>query len=105
MDDTARIEAYKTGLRLIYPATAPGIAALRAAILFLMDDTTGAAGDSVVITQEGFEGGQATGQLTLEPLAKLQAMTDLLAEIDPDNAPVGPAPTRFADFSCGFVQT
>lgn len=105
MDSTARIEAYKTGLRLIYPATVAGTAALRAAILVLMDDATGGAGDSVVITQQGFEGGQATGQLTLEPLAKLQAMTDLLAEIDPDNAPVAPAATRFADFSCSPLET
>lgn len=102
VDDNARIEAYKRGLRIKYPATAQGIADLRAAIDELMEDD---AAESVLITQQVFEGGQASGTITLEPLAKLQAMIDVLGEIDPDNMPDEPAPTRFADFRFGTLET
>lgn len=105
MDSTARIEAYKTGLRLKYPATASGIAALRAKIAELMDDETGAAHDSVAITQQSFEGANSAGTLVLEPLAKLQAMTDVLREIDPDFDDSSAAPTTHADFSYSPLQT
>lgn len=101
MDSNARIEAYKDGLRFKYSADISG---LRALITALMADGGGAS-DSVVITQMGFEGGQGTGQVTLEPLAKLQACMDVLRELDPDNAPAAPAPTRFADFSFGDMET
>lgn len=110
MDDYARIESYKRGLRFKYPATLPGIAALRAAITALMADNTGEANESVVIVQQGFEGGQATGQVTLEPLAKLQAMIEVLSEeayrdVDPEDVPEEPDTTRYADFSAGSLES
>jgi hypothetical protein len=101
MDSNARIEAYKEGLRITYAADIPG---LRAIITALMA-AGGGADDPVVITQMGFEGGQGTGQVTLEPLAKLQACIEVLRELDPDNVPAAPASTRFADLSFGTLET
>src|SRR5437868_10771611 len=101
MDSYARIEAYKEGLRFTYATDIPG---LRAKITALLADG-GGADDSVVITQMGFEGGQGTGQVTLEPLAKLQACIEVLRELDPDNVPTAPASTRHADFSQATLET
>lgn len=105
MDDNARIETYKRALRIKYPATTLGIAALRIAIDAATTAELADADDSVSITQLGFEGGQATGQLNDYRLAKLQAMIDVLGEIDPDNMPAEPSPTRFADFRFGALET
>lgn len=99
MDSTARIEAYKAYLRIKYE---DGVAGLRTLITEIGD---GAAAEPVLINQQGFEGGQATGQITLEPLARLQACIDVLRELDPDNMPDEPAPTTFADFSLGCTET
>lgn len=99
MDTAARIEAYKQFLRIKYSEDAKG---LRALIVNLGD---GAAGEAVLITQHTFEGGNAAGQITLEPLAKLQAAMDVLAEIDPDNMPDAPASTQYADFRYGILET
>ena len=99
VDDNARIETYKTFLRRKYADDLEGLQEL-------IDELgAGAAGESVVITQSVFEGGQASGQVTLEPMAKLKAALDVQAELDPDVAEDEPAPTRFADHSGGFLET
>lgn len=86
MDDSTRIETFKQWLRVRYRAgsTSPDIVGLRRYIDAL---GTGEASDSVAITQLSFEGGQANGQLVLEPMAKLNAALAVLAEIDPANTP------------------
>lgn len=97
MDDAAKIEAYKDGLRITYGSDAVGLRKLIAAMMTEGGDTS--AVDSVVINSASFEGEQSTGILVLEPMIKLRATIDVLREIDPDNTPAAPASMKFADFS------
>jgi len=99
MDDTARIEVCKQYLRKKYATDVAGLHA------FIDELGEGAALESVLIVQQGFEGGQASATVTLEPIAKLQAAMEVLAELDPDNMPTPPASTRYADFSYGDLAT
>jgi hypothetical protein len=93
MDSASRIETRKQFLRIKYASDVNG---LRTYILSLGD---GAAADPMVINSHSFESGQATGQVTLEPLAELNAAMAVLAELDPTNTPSSPSRIRYADFS------
>lgn len=103
MEDSSRIDTFKQWLRVKYNAADPqaaDITALRAYITALGD---GDASDAVAITQLSFESGQASGQLVLEPMARLNAALTILGEIDPDNTPPVPSRVRFANF--GYFPT
>lgn len=94
MDSEARIRTYQQGLRLRFADDVPG---LRALCRQLFDEVSA---DAVVFTSHGFEGGQAAGQIALEPMQKLEAAQTVLAELDPDNVPADPSTrVRYADFS------
>lgn len=82
MDDAARIETAKRYLRRTYYNNVNGLKELAERIW----NQHGAV-DAVTITGQTFEGGQAQGQLTFEPLAYLAAVEELIAELDPDNTP------------------
>ena len=100
MDDAARIATATRYLRRKYTGDVNGLRRLADTVA-----TTGGAFESVTITGQGFEGGQASGALTFEPLAYLAAIEALIIELDPDNTPAGPSPSRLADFSAGYLQT
>lgn len=87
MDSAANIETYTKGLRYKYRAgsATPDKVGLRRFIDALMAEG-GEASETVAITSQSFESGQATGQLVLTALEKLDAALAVLAEIDPDNA-------------------
>lgn len=101
MDDTAKIETYKAGLRLLYAGNPNG---LKAIVINLMN---GAASDETVVIGQTFEGGSAQAQIVLEPLAKLNAALAVLAELDPTAAATLQAPSRvrYANFGCMATET
>lgn len=80
MTDADRIETYTQFLRIKY---ADDVEGLRALVLELGEQ----AATSVVVTASGFEGEQSSGQLVLEPMARLKAAQDVLAELDPTGTP------------------
>ena len=93
MDDADRIDAYKTYLRRKYAEDLPGLKTLADELI------ANGALDEVTITSNSFEGGSAQGQVAFDPMAKLKAVEEIIAELD-DDAPL-PAPDRaFARFSC-----
>jgi hypothetical protein len=98
MDSASRIETYKQYLRITY---ADDVAGLRT----LMATVAAVATNAVVVIGQSFEGGQTNGQLVLEPMAKLNAILAVLAELDPDNVPEPPARVRFANFGCMATET
>lgn len=94
MDSAARIATYKQGLRIRYADDLPGLRALCATLFDTVSES------EVQFTSHNFEGGAAAGQIALEPMMKLQAAQEVLAELDADNTPADPATLcRFADFS------
>lgn len=101
MDDAARINTFKQLLRVKFRAgsASPDLVGLRKYISDLEAEASG----SVIINSGSFEGEQATGQVILEPLVKVAAALDVLAEIDP-SAPQPPATIRYADFSDGYIE-
>jgi hypothetical protein len=104
MDAASRIETFRQFLRIkfLVGSPSPNVEGLRAYIAALGD---GEASDAVVINSMSFEGQASTGQVVLEPMARLTAALSVLAEIDPDNTPPAPTTTRYADFSRGFLDT
>jgi hypothetical protein len=96
MDTATRIETYKQYLRITYEEDVAGLRTLMATV-------AADAINPVAITSHSFEGGQASGQLVLEPLARLNAILAVLAELDPDNVPNPPDRVRYADF--GYMTT
>jgi hypothetical protein len=103
MDEHAKIEAYKDGLRLVYATDIPGLRAL--VVAMMTEGGTSSAVDSVVITSSSFEGEQSAGAIVLEPMAKLKAATEVLRELDPTAIPSAPDAIVFADFSGSHLQT
>ncbi|MBC7366753.1 MAG: hypothetical protein H7343_08055 [Undibacterium sp.] len=99
MDDASRIATATQYLRRKYAGDLIGLKRLADTI------ATNGAFESVTITGQGFEGGQASGALTFEPMAYLGAVEALILELDPTGTPGGPAPTHYADFSRGYLET
>ena len=99
MDDAARIATATRYLRRRYAGDANGLRKLADTVV------TNGAFEHVQITGQGFEGGQASGQLVFEPLAYLAAIEALILELDPASAPAVPSPSRLADFSAGYLST
>lgn len=104
MEDAAKLATRTQYLRIKFRAgtTAPNIAGLRRYL-----EELGSAGrtDPVTITQQSFEGGQTTGQLTDDDVIELQAAMAVLAEIDPTNTPAPVGRLRFADFRGMLTET
>lgn len=98
MDDESRIRLFEDVYRRKYRYDLPGLQTL-------INDLTTEASESVVIVQQGFEGGQATGQMTNEPSIRLRAALNVQAELDPDSVPDEPDSTRYADFSRSPLET
>lgn len=93
MDDADRIDAYKTHLRRKYADDLDGLKALADELI------ENGALDEVTITSNSAEGASAQGQVAFDPMAKLKAVEEVIAELD-DDAPL-PAPDRsYARFSC-----
>lgn len=67
--------------------------------LFLM------ATEEVTITSQGFEGGTASGQISFPKILTLQAIEELLLELDPDNTPKPAGGSVHPDFSTRTVST
>lgn len=99
MDSASRIETFKQWLRFRFQNDVGG---LRRYVTALGE---GDAEQDTVITQGAFEGGSHAGQIVLEPLEKLRAAMDVLAELDPTSMPTQPSAGRFVDFSTRYVET
>lgn len=99
MDSASRIETFKQWLRFRFQNDVGG---LRRYVTALGE---GDAEQDTVITQGAFEGGSHGGQIVLEPLEKLRAAMDVLAELDPTSMPTQPSAGRFVDFSTRYVET
>lgn len=98
MDDADRIDAYKTYLRRTYRNDLVGLKRLAEELV-----TTGGALDAVTITTSSFEGGAAQGVVAFDPMAKLKAVEEVIAELDSD-APL-PTPDRsFARFRAPTIE-
>lgn len=93
MDDHARIETVKQYLRRTYASNVDGLKLLAENLV-----RNGGATDAVTITGQSFEGGQAQGQLTFEPLAYLGAIESLILELDPTYTPSAPSRTLHLNF-------
>lgn len=99
MDDESRIRLFEDVYRRRYRNDLPGLQRLINALVT-------EASESVVITQQGFEGGQATGQVTNEASIRLRAALNVQAELDPDTVPDEPdRGATLANFSCGRLET
>ena len=83
MNDADRIETLKRYLRRTYASNATGLKALAERIAT-------SATSAVTITGHSFEGTQANGSITFEPMAYLAAVEDIIAEIDPASSPTAP---------------
>lgn len=92
MDDSAKLLTAQQYLRMKYTGQVP---ALRA----LADKIAEGAFEAVTLTGQQFEGGSHQGQLVFPAMLYLQAVLQLIAELDPDNTPVAPCATVFPDFS------
>lgn len=97
MTSADRIQAAMRYLRRKYAADLPGLKSLA-------DQVATGAFDAVTITGNAYEGGNASGLLTFEPLEYLSAVESLIAEIDPD-APQPAALVMHSDFSTRPVLT
>ncbi len=87
LSDRSIIETDKADLRLIYPDTTEGLAALKAlALTFFNADPR-----DTLVTGSAFEGGSANSTRTDKRELRRQAIQELIQERDPDYAP---APTR-----------
>jgi hypothetical protein len=98
VDDEARIKLFEDVYRRKYRNNLPGLKTLIAALEIEAED-------SVVIVQQGFEGGQATGQVTNEASIRLRAALNIEQELDPDPDLDGPDSTRYADFSRSALES
>ena len=98
MDDAARIQTVKRHLRRTYKDNLTGLKALQISV-------SAGATEAVELTGNSFEGGSANGQLVFERLAYLQAILDVLDEMDPDGGAEPPPTTTHADFSYSPLQT
>ena len=99
--DRTLIEADKSFLRRKYPATADGLAQLKA----LAEDFHDADPSNVEVTSTSFEGAQGGGQLTHRREIRRLALEELIAERDEDYTPP-PARARgyviqFGGGACG----
>ena len=72
---SAAYTAYKQYLRRTYASDVPGLRALAEQLVKELSDT-------VTITSQSFEGGSHSGQITMPPGLKLQAVEELIAELD-----------------------
>lgn len=93
MDAAERIETVKRYLRRTYAADVVGLRRLAADIF----ERRGAT-HAVTITGHTFDGGSSSGVLTLEPLAYLRAVEEVLAELD-DTAPLEAPSVAYVRFS------
>jgi hypothetical protein len=99
MDEAAKIETVKQYLRRTYAQNVAGLRVLAQTVF------ENGAVNAVTITGHAFADGSAQGQITFEPLAYLAAIEAVIAELAPDDTPAGPAPVRYADFGCSYLQT
>lgn len=98
MDDAARIQTVKRHLRRTFKNDLIGLKAK-------CTEVAAGATEAVELTGNSFEGGSANGQLVFERLAYLQAILDILDEMDPDGGAEPPPTTTHADFSYSPLQT
>jgi hypothetical protein len=100
VDDSSKIETYKAYLRLKFAGDTVGLKALVTAL------GDGDATNAVVITAHNFESGGSSGQLVLEPMARLEAALAVLREFDPTLAPEAPnyAYARWSTGTMGGVR-
>jgi hypothetical protein len=61
--------------------------------------------EEVTITSNGFEGGNAAGQVTFPKIIMLQAIEELILEKDPDNTDGAPGGSIHPDFSTRTLST
>ena len=99
MDPQTRLETFKDSLRLKYADNPKG---LRTLVAEYHDQAEAA---EVVMTSGTHEGVQSSGQLVLEPLAKLNAALAVLREIAPELMPDAQDTVVFADFRGGYLDT
>lgn len=97
MDSAAKINTLKQGLRIKYATDLTGLRRL-------WESVFAGSTEFVEITGTAYEGGNASGQLVLERLEYLQAVQDILAELDPTLSSAPPSST-FADFRANWLQT
>lgn len=83
MTTAERILAAKKYLRRKYAGNLPGLKALA-------EQVAESAFDAVTITGNSYEGGNAAGQISFEPLEYLSAVEDVIAEMDSSAANVAP---------------
>jgi hypothetical protein len=98
VDDAAKLETVKQYLRRKYATNVEGLKTLA-------DRIAESAVKAVTITGQTFEGGSAQGVITFEKLAYLNAVEQLILELDPDNTPKAPPAVAFADFSSSHLET
>ena len=99
MIDAAKISTLKQYLRRTNVGD-DGLAKLKA----LADTLFGSATNEVTITGNSFEGGTASGVVTFPKMAYLQAVEELILELDPTNTPTAPDQSAIVDFSYRRVK-
>lgn len=97
MTSAERIWAAKSYLRRKYKDNVDGLKTLA-------DQVASSGFDAVTITGNGYEGNNASGQITFEPLEYLSAIEAIIAELDPDSPQPGPL-LMHSDFSERPVET
>lgn len=97
MTSAERILTAKKYLRRKYATDLPGLKALA-------ESVAEGAFEAVTLTGNGYEGGNAQGQITFEPMEYLGAVEDIIAELDED-APAPASLVMHSDFSSRPVQT
>lgn len=97
MNDDAKLVYVKQYLRRKYASDVPGLKAQAAA---LFDIAT----EEVVITSQGFEGGSASGTVRFDKTIIGLAIEELIAELDPDNAPSSLDGSAYLDFSNRCIE-
>lgn len=61
--------------------------------------------EEVTITSNGFEGGNAAGQVTFPKIILLQAIEELILEKDPTGTEAAPGGSTYPDFSTRSLST
>lgn len=69
------------------------------------DDLFDLATEEVTITSSGFEGGNTSGQVSFPKILLLQAIEELILELDPTNTPKAVTGPVHPDFSNRQIST
>ena len=97
MTSAEKISTAKSYLRRKYKDDVPGLKALA-------DQVATGAFEAVTITGNAYEGGNAQGAITFEPMEYLAGVEAVIRELDPYDSDAGDS-TMHSTFACRRVET